>query len=1260
MIQNSSLSLCYCFAHEDASLRDELEEHLTQEVRYIHNSTDRDISNGSDWRQAMDEHLDAADVLLLLVTENFIRSGYSDGIEIQQALQRHKAGSSIVIPIMLAPIDWQQTLPVSLQSLLHTTQPITTSEDNTTKTFAQIATEVRIMIENWHVPITTPHNETTTSSSDDVISPAPLDDAISSSDNVSLSSSPDTSFNSPDKTITSSDNITDFSSSDNPVQHSEAITASSSLDTSSNSSNTINIQSPSDIMDNPLDENIAASSSEDTIISHPQQDETADSSSAQNDTSQSVEVAASSLEDTVVMPRIPKKTVTLPLSRNSASLQPLKKDDAASSLEDTVVMPRIPKKTIILPPTDAVVVPSTADDTIASPDDDVALPSNEPRNPYKGLRAFTTDDARDFFDHASHIDRFAFLIEAMLTREKKGAQSERLLVIMGPSGVGKSSIAMAGLLPCLQTGGVFDSTDWIYLPPVIPGAHPMAALVSALAQHALLKDRQREELQDSAGLHLYSSELVRQTNGTHTHVVLLVDQFEEVLTLASDEDERRRFLDLLVNACIQPGGPLIVVLTLRADFTKRFIDYPTMHALMQKQLEAQEAQGYPAWSMTRDDLQAVITQPALQADVQVTFEEGLLDALLSDTQGQAEVLPLLQFTLDELFRQRVGKQLTLHAYRAMGGLQGALAQHAEQTYQALPSDEHRASVRFLFLRLINPGTPEQAPTLRRMPLSIFNFADMAQTQRMQETIEAFVNARLLMMQHAVDSATLEISHEVLLHAWPRLADWLQVEREDIQFQQRFSEDATEWERQEQPKQLLYRGSRLRQAQGLATRHALGKQESNLLQASLVRHRRFLTGIIIITLLLALLALIAGVYYRSRQPTSLLVTNMHNSGQGSLRWCIDNAPTNSIITFDPQISGILTFSGGNLTIPNGKDLTIKGPGNGRIIMRSGDTNSTVVVSDGSSLVVSDLSFQRSQLTNHSIFSNSGDLTLNNDIISGNSSTGDGGAIFSTDGSLTLNNTTISGNSSTGDGGAIYSFAGTLALNNSSISGNTSASGRGGGIFFSSGMLTMNNSTISANVANSNNGGGIYTYNSTLTLNNDTISGNSTNVNGGGISTYNSTLTINNSTIINNTASANGGGIAINSADTPTVIRNYPVLLARSIITSNHAEQGLDIQGTLITGGYNIVEYFAGAIFTDPRHLHVTDKEMNDSATILIDGTLDKNGGPTLTHALLQGSPAIDAIPLNACDLKATPTDQRGVKRPQGKACDIGAVEYQVHP
>jgi hypothetical protein len=157
-------------------------------------------------------------------------------------------------------------------------------------------------------------------------------------------------------------------------------------------------------------------------------------------------------------------------------------------------------------------------------------PQEEPRNPYKGLRAFTADDARDFFGRDRLVNELVTDVQGLLAVEQATTGNERLLTIIGPSGIGKSSVVMAGLLPRLQHGALPGSEDWIYLDPIEPGKHPIEVLALTLKLH--FPDTSfktlREDLEDDAtrALHLLAAQLVKRRDGK---VVLLVDQFEELV-----------------------------------------------------------------------------------------------------------------------------------------------------------------------------------------------------------------------------------------------------------------------------------------------------------------------------------------------------------------------------------------------------------------------------------------------------------------------------------------------------------------------------------------------------------------------------------------------------------------------------------------------------------------------------------------------------------------------------------------------------------
>jgi len=535
---------------------------------------------------------------------------------------------------------------------------------------------------------------------------------------------------------------------------------------------------------------------------------------------------------------------------------------------------------------------NTATSTAAS----VSEPDFEPRNPYKGLRAFNSDDASDFFGRDTLINELATALEGALAAEEKGQQCARLLTVIGPSGSGKSSVVMAGLLPRLREGRLPGSKQWIYLDPIVPGTRPLEALTLALSEHLPDKSLKaiREDLEDDSarGLHLLATKLAKRPGAK---VVLLVDQFEELFTQTPSEDERRHFLDLLLTASTEPRGPVIVLLTLRADFYDRPMRYPQLHQLIQSHQTSVLPMAIP-------ELREVIEKPAALPDVQLTFEGGLVGDLLFEVQGQAGALPLLQFTLDQLFQRRSERQLTLSAYRELGGVKGALTRKAEETYAALPSDEHRKLARALFVRLIDPGVTEQDTTRRRAALSEFSLADATQTHLLQEVADAYIAARLLTTNEIAGTTTIEVSHEALIREWPRLADWLREAREDISFQQTISKDATEWEQHNKPGDRLYRGSQLKDARAWARRNTPSGSEMSFLHASAAQSVRSVASVIVVVLLLLSTTGVAGWFLTRPNPTH--VTTRNDNGPGSLRQAIDLAQTGSAIMFDKNLQGTI--------------------------------------------------------------------------------------------------------------------------------------------------------------------------------------------------------------------------------------------------------------------------------------------------------------------------------------------------------------------
>ena len=300
-----------------------------------------------------------------------------------------------------------------------------------------------------------------------------------------------------------------------------------------------------------------------------------------------------------------------------------------------------------------------------------------------------------------------------------------------------------------------------------------------------------------------------------------------------------------------------------------------------------------------------------------------------------------------------------------------------------------------------------------------------------------------------------------------------------------------------------------------------------------------------------------------------------------------------------------------------------------------------------------------------------LNISGSTFTGNSAGASGvqssGGAISQSGDMSISNTLFDGNSANADGGAIYTFfAGTRSITDSTIANNTANSdgdttGNGGGLYIRSdsgpvavSRSTINGNAVSGNAVNAGNGGGIHAL-GPLTLTNSTVSGNTAGRNCAGVFDGNSggstdVVTIESSTIVNNTATGNTGGFCVDSVSDAADNSVHNTIIADNTALGGTSQ---DISGSINSLGYNLIEDTTGATITGDTTGNITGQDPNL-------GPLANNGGPTFTHALLAGSPAVDA----ADPVDFPPTDQRGIARPQdgdmsgGSAPDIGAFErYQ---
>ncbi len=441
------------------------------------------------------------------------------------------------------------------------------------------------------------------------------------------------------------------------------------------------------------------------------------------------------------------------------------------------------------------------------------------RNPYKGLRPFGEQDRADFFGRDA-------LTARLLERLAQVSRAGRLLTVFGPSGSGKSSAVRAGLLPALRAGAVPGSEGW-RIAVMFPGARPFDELAAAL--RSVTPEAPpgfAEGLERDGDIGRVVAEVVPGNDG---RLLLVIDQFEELFTVVPDEDVRARFLEALVRALAAEHSRLLVVIAIRADFLDRPLLSPDFGELVRTGLEA-------VIPLTREELEAAIARPA--EAVGLELEPGLAAEVIADVVRQPGALPQLQYALTELFERSDGRRLTRDTYAAIGGVLGALGRRAEETYGRL-EPEARELARQMLLELVAPGEGAEAmgrrvPTRELLSLS-------ADPVRLGEVVDGFGRWRLLSFDRDAASGepTVEIAHEALLSRWPRLAGWVEEDREDLWMRRRLEDAAAEWSRAGQDASFLLGGSRLDRFEGWAasTDLKLNVLEHAYLEASLAERRR---------------------------------------------------------------------------------------------------------------------------------------------------------------------------------------------------------------------------------------------------------------------------------------------------------------------------------------------------------------------------------------------------------------------------------------
>ncbi|MEU9988658.1 WD40 repeat domain-containing protein [Streptomyces sp. NPDC048045] len=521
--------------------------------------------------------------------------------------------------------------------------------------------------------------------------------------------------------------------------------------------------------------------------------------------------------------------------------------------------------------------------------------------PYRGLAPYREEDARWFFGRERSTDT---LVTQLRAAEKTGG----LIMLVGASGAGKSSLLNAGLVPAVQDGALGDGNNRpSAVLQLVPGADPLGELTRRIPELTWLAATARRAEEEAAQNHsapgsdaAHFARGVREavtvwarragagqpsagessggpeadetspgaalpTTGTPADVppgtepapaaplspatapspatgsaptadsaqalgsaqadgsaqagdsvptarpVLIVDQFEETFTLCTDEAGRRTFLQFLHAACTPAAdsdgpAPVLVVLGIRADFYEQCLGYPEL-------ADALQHRHMVLGPLTTAELREAVTGPAKAVGLEL--EPGLAELIVREVSADgprgthdAGVLPLLSHALLATWQRRKAGRLTLAGYRAAGGIQGAVAATAERAWSSL-DPAARTAARLLLLRLVRLGEDTQATRRRGTRRQLAQ--ESSDPGKTEESLETLVRARLV----TLDAETVEITHEALLHAWPRLRHWIDDNRNDHLLRQRLEEDGRAWEDSARDNSLLYRGSRLEQARSWA-------------------------------------------------------------------------------------------------------------------------------------------------------------------------------------------------------------------------------------------------------------------------------------------------------------------------------------------------------------------------------------------------------------------------------------------------------------
>ncbi|MEI2577242.1 nSTAND1 domain-containing NTPase [Scytonema sp. PRP1] len=432
-----------------------------------------------------------------------------------------------------------------------------------------------------------------------------------------------------------------------------------------------------------------------------------------------------------------------------------------------------------------------------------AVASGEAICPYKGLSNFdfTEEDAKYFCGRKALTDQ---LLEKVRT--------SNFLAILGASGSGKSSVLRAGLLYQLKLGQRLSGSNSWQIRIFRPGEHPLQSLALAFVEQGLSDIDRATQLSKAEELIAKGADGLRQLRDVAdtSRVVVVIDQFEEVFTLCKDTEQRQQFFKCLLTALEKTGDKLCLVLAMRADFFGKCAEQE--YAGLAKKIQGNLVTVTP---MSREELRQAITEPA--SKVGLELEPELVDEMIADVENSPGSLPLLQYTLTELWKLRTEEKLTLTAYTRIGRVRGTLQKRATEVYESLSPEEQQAAKRiFLELTQLGEGTEDTRRQVLQRDLATEQYSEALINRVIQKLADEKLIVTSTLITKGLESrlepvAVVDVAHEALIRHWSLLRQSVEDSRDMLRQKRKIEAAAVEWRDKGKSRDYLLQSKQLNEA-----------------------------------------------------------------------------------------------------------------------------------------------------------------------------------------------------------------------------------------------------------------------------------------------------------------------------------------------------------------------------------------------------------------------------------------------------------------